>query len=801
MVVCKAEDMNLSLPPRARNFSVLALGVVALFGCRRTSAEDLPAAHLQGAVTPAVAAAVSPPAAATALTAHGSPGATGPLAPFFDGLPARAAFDAGRHAEAADGFEAWIQAQPDHPDAHRARFLWHFSQHRAGRHLDAADGLEKLAAEGGLLADHERLWAAEAALAGGAARRALDLLAGIDETGFVRRERLWVLRAQAARVAGDKDTELGAWRALVRQADRRTGDVLLQAAIALDEAGDAAEAARLLRMIQVRFPGSRTEAKAVAALSHLPDDLRRLSIAEVGKRADLASRQHAREEALQSAAEVLSRAPKGSPAWCDAALIRARVTETFFKRRPEAVRFYDEAVAGCPITAASAPLWFRAALRHNNSGSAKRAMELFGRVRKHAPKSTLVDDAVRWQARIERTAGRHRKANAALSEVIDLQGDMVQYAAWDLVWYHYGRRDWAKAAAVAKAALDRGDGTAHLYNQGRFGYWLAMAESKRGAKGRKRAIAAWAEVVRAHPLTWYGWLSRRRLEAVAPKVAAQAWAASKKLRRVEDLLASSAALTGDPHVRAGIELMRLGLTSSSAAELRAVPWQQLSSNSGAAEPAMFQALLHHSVGNHSRATSLASSDRSFDAFWPEGENLQRWQLAYPRPAAYRKRVDAEARRQGIPAAFVWAIMRSESRFNPEIQSPVLATGLLQLMVPTGQKMASRLQVPGQIDHSRLKDPELNIQLGVGYMGVLAGQLANHLPLVASGYNAGPHNTEKWLKAKPSMQLDAFVEDIPFRENRRYVKSVMTSAVRYAFLYDDGRVPDLAWNLRPARKSR
>ena len=116
------------------------------------------------------------------------------------------------------------------------------------------------------------------------------------------------------------------------------------------------------------------------------------------------------------------------------------------------------------------------------------------------------------------------------------------------------------------------------------------------------------------------------------------------------------------------------------------------------------------------------------------------------------------------------------------------------MLPTGRNMASHLGLQETVDHETLKRPSLNIRLGVGYMKVLLGRLGGHYALVASGYNAGPHNTAKWLKQRKTWQLDEFVESIPYRENRRYVKGVLTSALRYGVLYADGAAPKLPLRL-------
>ncbi len=790
-----------------RNRSLLAtvpftLLLLTACGCKRSATFDTPPAHVQAKSNGPVAA--TPPPAANTPTAAPLPPAlvdAGGLRPLFAGLDARRHFDASKWAEAARGFTAWIDAHPGRKDLHRARFLRHFSEHRAGLYRSALSGLAALAESGGLLADHERLWAAEAATLAKEPARVVELLDGIVDPRFVRRDRVLVLRARAFASMGQTDKATATWRELLHWIKEPGSDVLLEAGVALAAAGDVKRAADALRSIRVRFPGSRAETAAVDHLGRLPDGHAALSRAERLRRMSAARRMHRREIALAEAATIKAQRRVGSSDWCAAALTEARVVESFFNRRPEAMRLYGQAVKRCPKTPAWAKLWYRAGRRQNSSGTASEARALFGMVLKYAPKTTLVDDALRWQARIERHAGRHAQADALLRQAINHGGDMGEYASWDLVWHHYKSRRFAKAAAAAQVALDAKRKPSRAYNGGRLRYWLGRAEARRGRKGRAKAIAAWAQVVREHPLTWYGWLARLRLKAIAPKLAESAWREAQRQRKVPALLAANAGLLSDRHLLAGIELMRLGLTTSAARELGRVPWKRLAKRGkkeASAEPLMLQALLHHAVGKHNTGTSLASRDRQFARYWPAGENLERWRLAYPRPAGFAQAVDSAAAKSGVDPSFVWSIMRSESRFNPRIQSPVLATGLLQLMLPTGRKMAKHMGEPGPITHQTLKQPALNIRLGVGYMARLLRRVKGQYPLVASGYNAGPHNTNKWLKKRGNMQLDEFVEAIPFRENRRYVKSVLTSTLRYATLYADGAAPKLPLELPAPR---
>jgi soluble lytic murein transglycosylase len=248
-------------------------------------------------------------------------------------------------------------------------------------------------------------------------------------------------------------------------------------------------------------------------------------------------------------------------------------------------------------------------------------------------------------------------------------------------------------------------------------------------------------------------------------------------------------LLADPHLHTAVDLLRMGMSTSAEAEIAAVAWP-----AGDAAKVL-RARLYDAVGRYAKAM-VAMAHVDLRGYATEGSGAGVWRLSYPAPAAYVEHVKRAAKASDVDPHFVWSIMRTESRFERAVQSPVLATGLLQLMLPTARAMNKRLEVKGQVDYADLKRPEINIPLGVGYMGRLRQRWGGRDALVASSYNAGPGNTRKWLRARPTWPLDAFVEAVPFRENRRYIKSVLTSLLRYHLLAG-GKHPKLDLTLPAA----
>lgn len=129
-----------------------------------------------------------------------------------------------------------------------------------------------------------------------------------------------------------------------------------------------------------------------------------------------------------------------------------------------------------------------------------------------------------------------------------------------------------------------------------------------------------------------------------------------------------------------------------------------------------------------------------------------------------------------------AIARRESEFNPLARSHVGARGLMQLMPKTGAAMAEKLSV-SDFEERQLDDPVLNAQLGSAYLAQLIEEFGNNIPLVASGYNAGPSRARAWIKRYGDPrggQIDPvdWIEHIPFRETRNYVMRVAESQTIY-----------------------
>ncbi len=290
-------------------------------------------------------------------------------------------------------------------------------------------------------------------------------------------------------------------------------------------------------------------------------------------------------------------------------------------------------------------------------------------------------------------------------------------------------------------------------------YWRAQAlAATRPEEGR----AQLRELADAVPLSYYGLLAAERLD-IEPPVAREVLGertgspASRTLTRARTLAAG-----GFP------DLARVEVASR---VFEGVPGR---------EERVAIAKLLQDFGEHHKSVRLLvdgfgdTLDRGVDPAWRD-----LWELAWPR--AFADVVDdAVAEFDGDPA-LVWAVMREESTYRPEVESPVGARGLMQMIEPTAARISRTLgEDPFSAD--RLFEPRVNVRFGTYYLQQLLGEFEGKQPLAIAAYNAGPEAVVQWIGEDGELAKDSFVESVRYDETRRYVRRVLRSYRVYRLLY-------------------
>lgn len=150
-------------------------------------------------------------------------------------------------------------------------------------------------------------------------------------------------------------------------------------------------------------------------------------------------------------------------------------------------------------------------------------------------------------------------------------------------------------------------------------------------------------------------------------------------------------------------------------------------------------------------------------------------LRYPMP--YRETMEAYVRDNQLDEAWVYGLIRQESRFVNIARSGVGASGLMQVMPATAKWIAKRMGM-GDYHPGLINRVDTNIQLGTYYLRHVLDEM-NGQPLMATAaYNAGPGRPKRWA-AEKALEGAVYAETIPFTETRDYVQKVMANAHFYA----------------------
>lgn len=159
------------------------------------------------------------------------------------------------------------------------------------------------------------------------------------------------------------------------------------------------------------------------------------------------------------------------------------------------------------------------------------------------------------------------------------------------------------------------------------------------------------------------------------------------------------------------------------------------------------------------------------------------------PMPFRDNLEAAAGDADISMAWVYGLIRQESRFVMNARSQAGASGLMQLMPATARLVAKKIGLTGYRS-SEINSMETNLLLGTSYLRMLMEQLDGAEVLATAGYNAGPGRPRTWrARLLEPVEGAVFAETIPFAETRDYVKKVMSNAVFYAAL-ETGRPQSL-----------
>ncbi len=695
---------------------------------------------------------------------------------------------------AADGLRAVLEGgKLSGDDLDRARFL-------LGRLLvaakddDGAEGAYALVTDASPLAPYAHVRRAALLAKKGKGVEALALLETVKDIEPLENDRRVAL-GEALAQKGDHAGAAAAFEG-ARKGGRWVEASIRHAeeVVAAADAAQALEAAKGARRVRFEVPGSSLvpraedaeqkckallatkDQKAAATLgSPTPAEEITAGIAYVdgGKPKDALP-------LLEKALNALSgKKDKGKELWCKGELALARVHEKT-KQKPKAIDVYGDIAAACTdegskITA----LYDSAKLAAGKQPGVARIR--FAEIEKLFPKHRLADDARFRGALIAIEQGETDKGEKMLGSLPDdyPDGDMKAEALFRLALPRMKEGKWKEAVPFLERSLSLVPHEDGYFVAGRASYFLGRAELETGKV--KEGLERLGRVVGSEPLSFASAMAYARVAARGGEDAKSIKASLENATGAEvpgALYPNDRAELTTPGFLRAVELARVGEIEPARKELSSLGL--LKDANKDPDGQWIAAALFAAVGEARAAHNFPRGKvTEWQHHFPSGKWRQAWELAYPRPWA--DSVSAASAAEGVPAAVIWAVMREESAFEPDVVSHADAYGLLQLILPTAAAYAKPLKL--QSDAKSLTQPEINIPIGTAFLHKLRNDFAQNPALAIPSYNAGEGATRRWMNPPLADSFDLWCESIPYEETRKYTKRVLTSYYAYVALYD------------------
>lgn len=302
-------------------------------------------------------------------------------------------------------------------------------------------------------------------------------------------------------------------------------------------------------------------------------------------------------------------------------------------------------------------------------------------------------------------------------------------------------------------------------------YWIGRIKQRGGDEAG--AKASYREVLARAPLTYWGFWAMNRLEALGEKTVLEAPPPAQEapLSKIVGMLGADRPVNVDRAIALyNSELKNDALDELSAANVYLKKIKDTAGRTMVAD--LLQAL-----GAHYLAFLVGSGIAQDGGDLVSGKPYawRAWRHAYPR--AFDQEVATSATTHAVDPEFILSIMRTESSFRPAVKSPVGAYGLMQIMPGTATQIG-RSDKDARAHAARFKSPESNVWLGGWYLARLLERYNGQLAPAIGAYNAGPGAMDKWIASHGGMELDEFVERVPYRETRRYIRRVLETYMVY-----------------------
>ncbi|MFW2387881.1 MAG: transglycosylase SLT domain-containing protein [Polyangiales bacterium] len=489
-------------------------------------------------------------------------------------------------------------------------------------------------------------------------------------------------------------------------------------------------------------------------------------------------------EAERLFGKLLKHLKTGSTVWCKARYKQGRALLQD-RERTRGAPVMREVADKCARVDRNERTWARyyAARAYGRIGQWDESIRQYAKLEAESPAHSLADDASYRAALAELENGRPKAALARLASLPRLypDGDMWPRALFKLGWVQLRDGEYQAAYDRFDELVERGGDEREEGITGRANYWRARSLHLLGR--RIDAVNAYEEIVERWPLRYYAQQALWRLGEIIPERAKAVITEMRSGGEPSRMVFAWRDEFDEPAFDRMIELLAVNEVTYASSEMSSL---RMLGNDVDPEMAVVGAVLLQHAGAQTKLSRVIRAHfEDFEGLLPKGEGKLIWEATYPQ--AFSPLIEDIAEDQGVPPAFVRAIAREESSFDPEAVSWAKAYGLVQLIMPTAKRFAEEAGV--KATPRTLKKPEVNLKIGVRYMAWLWERLNENPALVPSAYNAGEGAVRRWLEEDAARPLDIFIEEIPYDETRRYTRRVLQTYGVYQWLADE-QLPEL-----------
>jgi soluble lytic murein transglycosylase len=391
-------------------------------------------------------------------------------------------------------------------------------------------------------------------------------------------------------------------------------------------------------------------------------------------------------------------------------------------------------------------LFWRGKLK-TKQGLDSQASQLYTQIHQLYPNSPFAAEGLYNAARLYQINNQTQQAIKTYDILIRSypRNKYAEDGAWNLGWIYYRKGQFREAHGTFSAFTD----SESSFNASNAKYWKARTLEKQGK--RDEAHVQYRELAGSTTPTYHTYLAQKK---------------SGYTPTFTNINPESIVLSPQANARKAKAQMLIALGMPEEAQFEIVAMED---EANTKEEFVIVSLLYSQVDDYNQSIKIA-----------QGLGLpQANRLSYPK--GFQEFVTPYAKKYGVDELLVYSIIREESRFQKDVVSPADAVGLMQLIPPTARAVARQIGING-FTTAMLTIPKINIEMGIFYFKQVLDQFNGDIELAMASYNAGPGRAADWKVRFYGLEKDEFIEEVPFRETRNYIRRILRSYGAYKAIY-------------------